>query len=110
MSKTKENKYNPNITLFSDRVAILTDSTDVREKTASGIILSEASLQATKTGTVIAVGMGKYSDAGILIPMQVSVGQRVFFTLYAAETITIDTLEYTIVRSDNIIGSINDNQ
>ena len=49
------------------------------EKTAGGIYIPDAAKEKTQTAKVLAVVPGKLSEAGHLIPMQVRVGDIVFF-------------------------------
>ncbi len=64
-----------------DRVLI---KLTVQEKESSGgIILSAGSLDKILTGDVLAVGEGRTTDTGILIPPTVKVGDKVLFGQYS---------------------------
>jgi chaperonin GroES len=52
------------------------------------------------------VGPGKFDDAGQLVPMSVTKGQRVLVGKYAGTEIKIDEVEHVIVREDEILGII----
>lgn len=79
-------------------------------RSASGIIIPDtASKERPEQGTVVAVGPGKYED-GKLIPMSVSVGQRVMFSKYGFDEVKIAGQEYCIVSEANILAVIGTNE
>lgn len=79
-------------------------------RSASGIIIPDtASKERPEQGTVVAVGPGKYED-GTLIPMGVSVGERVMFSKYGFDEVKIAGQEYCIVSEANILAVIGTNE
>ena len=75
------------------------------EKTKSGILLPEtAEKERPEQGKVIAVGSGKKSPEGKIIPLEVQVGQTVLFTKYVPNEIKIDDKEYLIAREEDILA------
>ncbi len=75
------------------------------EKTKSGILLPEtAEKERPEQGKVIAVGSGKKSPEGKIIPLEVQVGQTVLFTKYGPNEIKIDDKEYLIAREEDILA------
>ena len=93
-----------NFTPDSDRVLI--EASPAKEKTATGIIIPDTAKEKPQKGTIVAVGPGKYSDAGNLIPMRKKVGDNVLYGKYAGTEITIDGKEYLIMKQDDIFGNI----
>ena len=75
-------------------------------KTASGIVIPDAATEKPDQGEIIAVGNGKVSDDGKLIPMSVKKGDKVLFGKYAGQTFKMDGQEYMTMREDDIIGVI----
>ena len=64
---------------------------DIVEKSIAGILIPDtAAKEKSKVGVVIAVGPGRMSDEGKLIPMNVKVGSKVFFlqTLCVLRTVS----------------------
>lgn len=78
---------------------------EVEKKTASGIILTEASKETPSIGRVIAVGDGKLVD-GKLIPLQVKVNDRVVFKKYATTEIRLEGQEYIIISEEDILAIV----
>ncbi len=66
---------------LGDRV--LVKRLESEEKTQSGIIIPDAAKEKAQTGAVVAVGAGRRDSAGKLIPMDVKVGDMVYFGKYS---------------------------
>jgi chaperonin GroES len=50
------------------------------------------------------VGKGKRREDGTVIPLDVKKGDRILFSKYAGNDITLDGTEYIIMREDDILG------
>ena len=74
--------------------------------TKSGIFIPASVEEKPIMGKVIAVGPGKTTDDGKLIPLNVRVGDQVLFTKYTPNEIKIDEKEYLAVREDDILAII----
>ena len=73
------------------------------EKTAGGIIIPDSSKEKPQIGKVIAVGSGRPMPNGTLAPLEVKVGDKVYFGKYSG---TEADKEYLIIREDDILGVI----
>lgn len=91
---------------LGDRVVVkpLT-AEELGTKTASGIIIPDTAQEKPEQGVVVAAGEGKY-DNGSLVPMTVSVGERVLFSKYGFDTVKLDGVEYYVISESNILGII----
>jgi len=89
---------------LNDRVLI--KRLEPKETVRGGIIVPDTAKEKPLEGEVIAVGPGKYDDAGKLIPMSVKAGQKVLVGKYAGTEIKIDDVEHVIVREDEVLGII----
>lgn len=77
------------------------------EKTESGILLPEtAEKERPETGKVIAVGPGRKTSTGKIIPLDVKTGDRVVFTKYGPNEIEINDKKYLIAREEDILAII----
>ena len=75
------------------------------EKTKTGILLPEtAEKDRPEEGKVIAVGPGKKTSAGKIIPLEVKKGDIVLFTKYGPNEIKIDEKEYLIAKEEDILA------
>ena len=85
----------------ADRLLVM--RLDGEEKTHGGIIIPDAAKQKTQAGTVLAAGPGQKDKDGKLIPMDIKVGDTVYFGKYAGTEAGDD---YLIIREDEILGII----
>lgn len=77
------------------------------DKTSKGGILIPATAEEKPImGKVIAVGPGKTTDQGKLIPLTVKVGDKVLFTKYSPNEIKIDDKDYLVIREDDVLAII----
>ncbi len=94
-----------NIKPLSDHILI--EPIKEEEKTKSGIFLPDtAQKEKPEQGMVIAVGDGKKTDDGKIVPVSVRAGQKVLFTKYGPSEIKIDGKEYLIAREEDILAII----
>ena len=76
------------------------------EKTKGGIIIPDTAKEKPQEGKVIAVGKGKMTEEGKLIPLDVKVGDKILFGKYSGTEIKIDGEEHLIMREEDILGVI----
>lgn len=86
---------------------ILIEPIKEEEKTKSGILLPQTSeKEKPEQGKVIAVGTGKKTEEGKVIPLEVKVGQIVLFTKYGPNEIKVEGKEYLIAKEEDILAII----
>jgi len=86
---------------------ILIEPIKEEEKTKSGILLPDtAEKERPEEGRVIAVGPGKRTEDGKIIPVSVRPGQKVLFTKYGPNEIKINEKEYLIAKEEDILAII----
>jgi chaperonin GroES len=86
---------------------IIVERIEEETKTAGGIIIPDTvSKEKPQEGKVIAVGKGKVTEDGKVLPVDVKVGDRVLFGKYAGSDVKVDGKEYLIMREDDILGVI----
>ncbi len=73
------------------------------EKTAGGLYIPEGSKEKGQTGKVIAVGAGRVSQEGVIIPCRVEAGDVVFFGKYAGTDIDE---KHVIIREEEVLAVI----
>lgn len=94
-----------NIKPLSDHILI--EPIKEEEKTKSGIFLPDtAQKEKPEEGLVIAVGDGRKTDDGKIVPVSVRAGQKVLFTKYGPTEIKIEDKEYLIAREEDILAVI----
>ncbi|MBU0994732.1 MAG: co-chaperone GroES [Proteobacteria bacterium] len=85
---------------------ILVKRLEEESKTKGGIIIPDTAKEKPAEGTVVAVGNGKISDDGNVIPMQLKEGDRVLFSKYGGTEVKIDGAEYLIMSQDDVLGVV----
>jgi chaperonin GroES len=85
-----------------DRVVVKRIEAD--EKSAGGIIIPDTAKEKPQQGEIIAVGPGGRDEAGKLIPLDVTVGDRVLFGKWSGTEVKIDGDEYLIMKESDIMG------
>lgn len=91
---------------LGDRVLVKPVSEEELSKTSSGIIIPETvSKEKPETGTVIAVGEGKWED-GKRVPVSVKVGDKVVFSRYGYDEVKLEGEEYYILKEENVLAII----
>jgi len=85
---------------------ILVQRVKEEEKTKGGIIIPDTAKEKPIEGRVIAVGIGKLSEKGKRIALEVQKGERILFGKYSGNEIKIEGEEYLIMREDDVLGVI----
>ena len=88
-----------NIKPLADRVLVQPEAAE--EKTASGIIIPDTAKEKPQRGTIIAAGSGKTDE-----PMTVKAGDTVLYGKYSGTEITVDDIEYLIMRESDIFAIV----
>ncbi|MBN2255906.1 MAG: co-chaperone GroES [Deltaproteobacteria bacterium] len=74
--------------------------------TKGGIIIPDTAKEKPYQGEVIAVGSGRRTEDGKVIPLDVKAGNKILFSKYAGTDIKIDDVEYLIMREEDVLGII----
>lgn len=86
---------------------ILIEPIKEEEKTKFGIFLPEtAEKEKSEQGVVVAVGEGKKTEDGKIIPLSVKPGDKVLFTKYGPSEIKVEEKEYLIAKEEDILAVI----
>ena len=89
---------------LADRV--LVEVLEAEAKTRGGIILPDTAKEKPQQGKVIAVGQGKRTEDGKLIPLEVKAGTKILFGKYSGSEVKIEGTEYLIMREDDVLGIV----
>ncbi|MDE2213257.1 MAG: co-chaperone GroES [Patescibacteria group bacterium] len=91
---------------LGDRVLIKPLTPEEAGRTlVSGIIIPETiDKEKSEQGRVIAVGQGKRSESGSLIPLSVKVGDKIMFSKYGYDEVKIGGVEYLMVSEASILA------
>lgn len=86
-----------------DRVVL--KRAEAEETTSGGIVLPDAAQDKPQRGEVVAVGDGHVNDKGERVPLTVKEGDRVIFSSYAGDEITLGDETYLLLRESDILAT-----
>jgi len=89
---------------LADRVVI--EPLAQEEVTAFGIILPETAKEKPQKGTIVAIGPGKRDDKGVLVAMEVKVGDVVLYAKYAGTELKLEGGKQVLVLRESDILAI----
>jgi chaperonin GroES len=79
---------------------------EAEDRTPGGIVLPDTAKEKPRQGKVLSLGDGKLLDSGKRAPFQVKEGDRVLFTSYAGNEVTVDGEELLIMTEDDILAVV----
>ena len=85
---------------------IIVKRLEEERKTASGIVIPDTAAEKPDQGEVKAIGKGKKTDEGKVIPIDVKVGDRVLFGKYSGQTVKVHGEELLVMREEDIMGVV----
>ena len=89
---------------LGDRIVIKPSAAE--EKTKGGIILPDTAKEKPVVGEVVAVGPGKKSDDGKLVPLDLKVGDKVLYGKYSGTEVMLDGQEYLMMRETDVFAVV----
>ena len=93
-----------NIRPLHDRIIV--ERLEEETTTAAGIIIPDSAKEKPQQGKVVAVGKGKVTEDGKVLPLDVKTGDTVLFGKYAGTDVKLDGKEYLMMREDDILGVV----
>ena len=89
---------------LSDKVVILPQ--EEGEQMYGNIIVPDAGQEKPEMGTVLAVGPGRISTDGTLIPNRLEVGVTVMVPKFGAQKVEIENETYIMASENDVLGII----
>ena len=89
---------------LSDKVIIL--PIEEGEQKYGNIIVPDAGGEKPEIGTVLAVGPGRISTNGVLIPNKLEVGVTVMVPKFGAQVVTVENETYIVAGESDVLGII----
>ena len=89
-------------TPLADRVIVEPQAAE--QVTKSGILLPDTAQEKPQLGKVVAVGPGKTTEAGQIVPMSVNLGDVVVYAKYGGTEIKVEGNELLIIRENDILA------
>ena len=76
------------------------------EQTYGNIIIPDAGQEKPEIGTVLAVGPGRISTDGTLIPNKIEIGVTVMVPKFGAQTVVVENETYIVAGESDVLGII----
>jgi chaperonin GroES len=76
------------------------------EVLSSGIVIPDTAKEKPNQGEVVAAGPGRRDDDGKIIPMEISVGDRVLYAKYTGQEIKVENEEYIVLKETDILCKV----
>ena len=91
-----------NLTPLHDRVIVKPAASE--ETTKGGLIIPDTAKEKPMRGEIIAIGEGKVAEDGKKQPLVVKVGDNVLYGKYSGTEISVDGVDYLIMRESDIFA------
>ena len=89
---------------LGDKIVILPQ--EEGEQTYGNIVVPDTGQEKPEIGTVLAVGPGRVSTNGTLIPNKIEIGQTVMVPKFGAQTVNLENETYVIASENDVLGII----
>jgi chaperonin GroES len=80
------------------------------EVTRSGIVIPDTAKEKPQEGTIIAVGLGKFTEKGDRQPLEVKEGDRVLFAKYGGTEFKLLDEDLLVLRESDILAVLEDGE
>jgi chaperonin GroES len=89
---------------LADRVIV--KPIEEHEQKKGGIIIPDTAKEKPMQGDIVAVGSGKVSNDGRIIPLEVKKGDRILFAKYSGTEVEIDEQKLLVMRESDIYAIV----
>src|SRR5829696_2340981 len=94
-----------NLKPLGDRLIV--KAVEEEETTASGIVLPDTAKEKPQRGTVLAVGAGKWDEAGEKrIPLDVAEGDTVLYSKYGGTGVEVEGEDLLVLRESDVLAKV----
>ena len=93
------------ISPLGDRIVILPN--DEGEQMYGNIVVPDMCKEKPEMGKVLAVGPGRITPDGNLVPNQIKVGQIVLVPKFGAQTVVVENETYIMASENDVLGILN---
>lgn len=68
------------------------------------IVIPDSAKEKPQQGKVLAAGLGKSTDEGTRLPLDVKPGDIILFGKYAGHEVSVDGVDYLIMKEDDVLA------
>ncbi len=91
-----------NVKPLEDRIVVRPNESETT--TASGLVIPDTAKEKPQQGEVLAVGPGRTTDEGKVIPSAVKVGDVVLYSKYGGTEVTVKGEDLLILTSRDVLA------
>lgn len=103
LCKLSGGEYKPTAVVpIFDRILIKVD--EAKEETLGGIVMAKNAAEKSTSGTIVAMGVGRFMENGETEPATFSVGDTVLYGKYSGTAVEFDGEDYMLVRAADIFA------
>ena len=93
-----------NVKPLEDRIVV--EPSEAETTTSSGLVIPDTAKEKPQQGVVTAVGPGRTTDDGKVVPMAVKVGDTVLYSKYGGTEVTIGGRDVLILAGRDVLAVI----
>ena len=93
-----------NLVPVRDRIVVRSLEAETVTKTA--IVIPDNAAERPQQGEVLAVGTGRVTDQGVVVPLEVKVGDRVLFGKYAGQSVKVNNQDLLVLKEDDVMAIV----
>jgi chaperonin GroES len=71
---------------------------------AGAIVIPDSAKEKPQQGKVLAAGLGKSTDDGTRLPLDVKPGDTILFGKYAGQEVSVDGVDYVIMKEEDVLA------
>ena len=90
---------------LGDKIVILPQ--EEGEQTYGNIVVPDMGKEKPEMGKVLAVGPGRVSTDGTLIPNKIEVGVTVMVPKFGAQVVVVENETYIVASENDVLGTLN---
>lgn len=68
------------------------------------IVIPDSAKEKPQQGRVLAAGLGKSNEDGTRLPLDVKAGDTILFGKYSGQEVSVDGVEYLIMKEDDVLA------
>jgi chaperonin GroES len=91
-----------NLKPLGDRIVVKPEE-EAESRTKSGLVIPDTAKEKPQLGKVLAVGPGEFKD-GERIPLDVEVGDTVFYSKYGGTEVKLEGDDYLILSARDVLA------
>ena len=77
---------------------------DVSTQRVGSLVIPDSAREKPQLGTVLAAGLGRSTDEGARVTMDIKAGDTILFGKYSGQEVRVDGVDYLIMKEDDVLA------